>query len=97
MRTLEDLDRLYIALGANIPEHVKVSDLKKLAHSWIHYLRKQEKLHWEYVNNSIGENPTCVIPKGFNSEASLPSGYTAKIELIRKLFNLKEAKNERTR
>ena len=72
---------------------VKVEDLQKMAREWVKELRRQEKLHWKAVSNSIiGENPSCKTPRGFSGMSSLPGGYEAQIEVLQKVFNLKEVK-----
>lgn len=88
MKTLKDLDTLITAFNTAIPAHVRVDDLKKMIRAWIKEIRKQEKLHWKYVSNSLGENPSCEIPKGFTSSGSLPSGYQEQIRILQKIFNI---------
>ena len=76
---------------------VSYSELRKLAKQWIRYLKKQEELHWESINNSIGENPSFEVPKGFDGKSFIgkySSGYQERIDMIKELFNLEDDKDE---
>jgi hypothetical protein len=72
------------------------SNLREFAEAHIKYLREQEKLHWEFVSHSVGDNPSCEMPKGFDYEGAcaLPYGYKALIRWIQKAFNLEVDKDE---
>ena len=83
MKTLKDLH-------GKTNDMVRAYDLRAFARSHIKYLRKQEKLHWEFVSHFVGEHPDGKVPKGFDKENScgLPYGYEIVIRWIQKTFNL---------
>lgn len=70
--------------------------LECFAKAHIKRLRRQEKLHWKFVASSVGENPSCVLPRGFDYENSLalPFGYKDVIRWIQRAFNLEVDKDE---
>jgi tRNA A37 N6-isopentenylltransferase MiaA len=66
------------------------SNLREFAKEHIKYLRKQEKLHWEWVSRGVGDHPYFDVPKGFDIDNChvLPYGYENIIHWIQKAFNL---------
>lgn len=68
-----------------------VDMLEEFAKTHIKYLKRQIKLHWQYVSSSLGENPACKIPRGFKNEYSI-QGKEEIIKWIQKTFNLEMKK-----
>lgn len=95
LKTLRDLEEPVVndeICNSNI---VESDDLRELAKEWIKYLKNQEKLHWRYVSMSIGENPSCEVPKGLDFISFLPHGYDTIVKFIKNTFNLEDDKNEK--